>query len=154
MFDLQAFERAEFKPRTRRVEVEALAPFFPEGTKPEWEVRGLTSAELNRTLEAEKRQSSVEAIVKALAANGNQVQALREAIGLTSGTPGEIAKRLEMLAIASVAPKIELPLAVKLAENFPIEFFRLTNAITDLTGQGAEATDLGKPAAASQPTPA
>jgi len=32
--------------------------------------------------------------------------------------------------------------AVKLAETFPTVFYQLTNAITNLTGQGAE---VGKP---------
>lgn len=153
-FDATRFEAARFEPRRRKVEVPALAAFFGEGEPAEWEVRGLSSVELNRAMEAGKRQGSVEAIVKALAANGNQVQAVRAALGLSQDTPGEIAKRLEMLTMASVAPAIEMTVAVKLAETFPIEFFTLTNAITELTGQGAEAADLGKPEAVSQPTPA
>jgi hypothetical protein len=48
---------------------------------------------------------------------------------------------------------VDLSAAVKLAEAFPIEFFTVTNTITELTGQGAEAADLGKPEAASQTTP-
>lgn len=152
-FDIAAFERARFAPRQQRVAVPALAAFFGADEKPEWEVRGLSAIELNRCLEAGKRQGSVEAIVKALATSGNQVQAVRQALGLTADTPGEIAKRLEMLTIASVAPVVDLSAAVKLAEAFPIEFFTLTNTITELTGQGAEAADLGKPEAASQTTP-
>jgi hypothetical protein len=79
------------------------------------------------------------------------VQAIRAAIVLTGDTPGEIAKRVEMLVTGSVTPKIEHATAAKLAENFPIEFLMLTNAITELTGMGF---DMGKPAAASLPTPA
>jgi hypothetical protein len=70
-------------------------------------------------------------------------------LGLIKDTPGEIAKRLEMLVMGSVAPAVSLPVAVKLAEAFPIEFLQLTNEISDLTGRGA---DLVKPQAASQPT--
>ena len=47
--------------------------------------------------------------------------------------------------------KLPLLAAVKLAENFPIEFLSLTNEISELTGQGSE---LVKPPAASQPTTA
>jgi hypothetical protein len=150
-FDPERFERAKFAPRQQAVEVEALAAFFDEGEKPEWIVRGLSSIELHRAMEASRRQQGVESIVKAIAAGGDQAQAVRRALGLTSDTPGEIAKRLEMLVMGSVAPKIELPAAVKLAESFPIEFLSLTNAISELTGKGA---DLVKPAAASQPTTA
>ena len=47
--------------------------------------------------------------------------------------------------MGSVAPAVSLPVAVKLAEAFPIEFLQLTNEISDLTGRGA---DLVKPQAA------
>jgi hypothetical protein len=148
-FDMQRFEAAKFEPRTRTIAVDALSAFFDEGESATWQVRGLSSNELHRALEAGKRQSSVESIVKAIVTNADQANAIRQAIGLTTDTPGEIAKRLEMLCAGSVAPKIELPAAVKLAEAFPIEFLQLTNAISELTGQGY---DMGKPAAASQPT--
>lgn len=147
-FDVDKFDRAELKPRTEVVEVEALAAFFGD-EPPQWTVRGLSATELHRAMEAGKRQSSVEAIVKAIASGGDQAQAVRKALGLSADTPGEIAKRLEMLVMGSVSPKVELPTAVKLAEAFPIEFLSLTNRITELTGKGA---DLVKPEAASQPT--
>ena len=150
-FDLERFERAKFEPRRKTVSVESLADFFPEGEAPEWQVRGLTANELHRAMEASRRQGSMEAIVKAMASNAEQVATMRKALGLSSDTPGEIAKRLEMLVMGSVAPTIELPAAVKLAEAFPVEFLSLSNEITELTGKGAE---MGKPAAVSQPTPA
>lgn len=146
MFDLNRFERAKFESKKARVAVEALAPFFDEGEAPEWEVRGLTASELHMALEAEKRQGSIDAIVKAIATKADQAQAIRQALGIAGDTPGEIAKRLEILVAGSVSPKIELSAAVKLAEAFPIEFLMLTNKISELTGQGA---DLVKPIAAS-----
>jgi hypothetical protein len=148
-FDMQRFEAAKFTPRRRTLTVEALARFFDEGEAPQWEVRGLSANELHRALEAGKRQNSVESIVKAIVTNADQAAAIRQAIGLTTETPGEVAKRLEMLCAGSVSPKIELPAAVKLAEAFPIEFLQLTNAISELTGLGY---DMGKPEAASPPT--
>lgn len=148
-FQADKFERAKFEPRRKSVPVEALAAFFDEGEVPVWEVRGLSANELYRAQEAGKRQFSVEAIVKAISTSGDQAAAVRKAIGLTADTPGEIAKRLEMLAMGSVAPAIELPTAVKLAEAFPIEFLTLTNEITELTGKGF---DMVKPEAASQAT--
>jgi len=148
-FDAERFERAKFAPRTRVLDVESLAQFFGEGEAPTWTVRGLTSNELHAAMEASVRQRGVEAVVKAIANGADQTQAVREALGLSTKTPGEIAKRLEMLVMGSVAPAVSLPVAVKLAEAFPIEFLQLTNEISDLTGRGA---DLVKPQAASQPT--
>jgi hypothetical protein len=148
-FNADKFERAKFEPRRERIPVPALADFFDDGEPPEWEVRGLTSVELHKAIEAKNRQGSIESIVKAIAANQDQAGAVRKALGLSKDTPGEIAKRLEMLTLGSVAPAISLPVAVKLAEAFPIEFLTLTNEISELTGKGAE---MVKPPAASQPT--
>lgn len=148
-FNAEKFERSKFEARRAKVPVPALSDFFDEGETPEWEVRGLSAVELHKAMEAGKRQGSIEAIVKAIAANQDQAGAVRKALGLTKDTPGEIAKRLEMLVMGSVAPAVSLPVAVKLAEAFPIEFLQLTNEISVLTGRGA---DLVKPQAASQPT--
>lgn len=150
-FNAGKFERASFEARRARVPVSALAQFFDEGETPEWEVRGLSATELHRAIEAGRRQGSIDSIVKAIAANGDQASAVRRALGLSKDVPGEIAKRLEMLVLGSVAPAVTLPQAVKLAEAFPVEFLSLTNEITDLTGKGF---DLVKPPAASHPTPA
>lgn len=149
-FNADKFERASFEARRTRVPVSALAQFFDEGEKPEWEVRGLSATELHKAIEAGRRQGSIDSIVKAIAANGDQASAVRKALGLSKDVPGEIAKRLEMLVLGSVSPAVTLPQAVKLAEAFPVDFLSLTNEITDLTGQGF---DLVKPPAASHPTP-
>lgn len=148
-FAADRFEAARFEARRAVVPVPALAAFFDEGETPEWEVRGLTATELHRAMDAGQRQSSIESIVRAIAAKGDQAEAVRKALGLSKDTPGEIAKRLEMLVCGSVRPAITLPVAVRLAEAFPIEFLHLTNEITNLTGKGAE---LVKPEAVSQPT--
>ncbi len=150
-FAADAFERAQFVARSARVPVPALAAFFGEGEAAEFEVRGLSAVELHRAMDAGARQSSIESIVKAIAKSGDQAEAIRKALGLSKDTPGEIAKRLELLVAGSVAPALTLPQAVKLAEKFPVEFLSLTNTITELTGQGA---DLVKPPAASQTIPA
>ena len=145
-FDLAKFERAEFKPRTSKVSVPALADFFDDGEEPEWEVRQLSATELYNAMEAKSRRSGLEAVVAAIASSGSVGDAVRAAIGLTKDAPGEIVKRMEMLVTGSVKPKIELPVAVKMAEKFPIEFMQITNEITVLTGKGSE---LVKPEAAS-----
>lgn len=136
-FSPDKFERAEFEPRTKRVAVPALADFFDD-EEPVWEVRGLTSNELYKAFAAEKSQTSVDKVLQSIADGNEQVAALRKAMGLEKGTQGEVAKRLEMLVAGSVSPEIKLPLAVKLAENYPIEFTELTRVISELTGQGYE----------------
>lgn len=146
-FDLGKFQAAEFRPRTQRVPVPALAAFFAEGEEAVWEVRGLTAAELNRAMEAKHRQSQLQSVVDAIASAGDAANAIRRALGLSGDTPAEIVKRIEMLHMGSVQPAITQEVAVKLGETFPIEFLTLTSAITDLTGQGF---DLVKPLAASQ----
>lgn len=146
-FQLQRFMDSKLEPRRAKIAVEALAAFFDEGEPAVWEVRGLNSVELHRALEAGKRQANVEQIVAAIAAKGDVAQAVRKALGLTDDTPGEIAKRLEMLVLGSVQPQIDLQLAVRLSEAYPIEFLMLTNEISELTGKGF---DVVKPAAASE----
>lgn len=136
-FDADRFESTEFVARTKRVAVPALADFF-DGDDCQWEVRGLSSNELHKAISAGNTNKSIEKILEALTESGDQVTALRKAIGLERGTPGEVAKRLEMLTAGSVDPVITLSQGVKLAESFPIEFMTLTNAITKLTGMGFE----------------
>lgn len=137
MFDLDGFENAQFHRQTKRVRVEALAPFFAEDAEPEFEVRGLTSDELHKSMDAGSTAKTLGAVVDAISANKEQVQKVREAIGLVGDTPAEVRKRIEMLVHGSVVPKLSHRSAAKLAENFPIEFMQLTNQITELTGLGA-----------------
>jgi hypothetical protein len=148
-FNAQGFQDTQFEPRRKKVPLPALARWF-DGA-PLWEVRGLNADELHRAIDASKKQANVEAIVRAITASGDKAEAVRKAIGLTAGSSAEVVKRLEMLVLASVEPKIDHATAAKLAETFPIEFFTLTNVITELTGLGF---DLAKPAAASPMTPA
>jgi hypothetical protein len=148
-FDMAAFERADFRPRTERIDVPELAEFFGPDEPAQWEVRHLTASEIQRATDAKQRQATVRTIVDAIASAGEQAAGIRKFLGISNDTPGEIAKRLEMLVAGSVSPRIELQQAVKLAEAYPIVFLTLTNRILELTGKGA---DLVKPAAASQKT--
>jgi hypothetical protein len=145
-FNTEAFERAQFEPRKESVSVPALADFF-DSAPYEWVVRGLTGNELNRALEAGQIHRDLGKVVDAIGQSGAQVEEIRRAIGLSSKTtPGEVAKRIEMLTAGSVEPAITMPVAAKMAETFPIEFMQITNVISKLTGQGGQ---LVKPEAAS-----
>lgn len=152
-FNADKFTQAAFRPRTATLDLPALAPFFDDGEPPQWTVRGLTAAEFARSQDAEKRNSSIDMLMGALAAaqsKGEAVDAARKALGLTNAnTPGEVAKRLEMLVAGSVAPVVTMETAVRFSETFAIDFYLVTNKIVELTGQGF---DLPKPGAASQTT--
>ena len=149
-FDTDGFHRAAFEPRTETVEIPALAEFFGDGEKPEITVRGLTATELHVAMEAGARNKAIDTVVKAIATQKGQIDGIRQALGLSADTPGEIAKRIEMLVSGSVSPKLDLESVKKLAQVCPVEFYDLTNKITALTGQGSSRV---KPPPSSQPTP-
>lgn len=135
-FNTRNFLNAQFEQRTNSLKLPALATWF-DGD-PVWVVRGLTSSELAKTLDAANRQKSIDAIIKSIAQNENMIDELRQTLGISDDTPQDIIKRLEQLTVASVEPKIDFSVAVKLAETFPIEFYQLTNAIVMLTGMGMD----------------
>lgn len=152
-FNADKFTSAAFRPRTETLDLPALAPFFDAGEPPQWTVRGLTAAEFARAQDAEKRNSSIDMLIGALSATQGKAEAVdaaRKALGLThANTPGEVAKRLEMLVAGSVAPVVTMETAVRFSETLAIDFYLVTNKIVELTGQGF---DLGKPDAASPQT--
>lgn len=142
-FDTREFIRTKFEPRTAAVRVPSLAPWFGENDEPLWTVRGQTASEIARVQDETSRQKNLDAIVQALSSNQDKIAELREAIGVdTVDVPVEIARRLTQLVTCSVEPVIDRPLAVKLAETFPIEFYQITNKIVELTGLGM---DVKKP---------
>jgi hypothetical protein len=151
-FNASKFEQAQLVARTEKVSVPGLAAFFDEGEEPIWVVRGLTAGELYHAAEAKARQTDTSNLLSALSNSSDAVEAMRKVLGLTKDTPGEIVKRLEMLVLGSVVPKIELAVAVKLGEKFPVEFMQLTNEIVTLTGKGAEVASVGKPESGSKKT--
>jgi hypothetical protein len=55
---------------------------------------------------------------------------------LSDDVPGEVVKRIEMLVMGCISPKLTHAVVVKISEICPIEFFDITNRITVLTGQG------------------
>ncbi len=143
--DLNKFINASLSAREADVAVPALADFFDDGEKPVWRVRGLTAAELARSREATDKGESIKKLVEAMAGDGDKAEAIRESLGLSSEeVPTDVSRRIEMLVAGSVKPEIpeeQRDVAVKMAENFPVTFYELTNKVQELTGDGAE---LGK----------
>lgn len=146
-FDADKFASAAFKRREEDVPVKDLAAWFKgakEGEVPVWRVRGLTGEELARVNEAQARNRNKSAIIEALSSDKQEkmTDAIKELIGTGNSVPDDLARRIEMLTIGSVAPECTHQVAVKLAEAFPVEFYELTTKITQLTGLGSEP---GKP---------
>jgi hypothetical protein len=157
-FDAAKFSRLSLSPRTARVHLPALAGFFEKGEKPEFEVRGLEGVELSRCHDAVRTNRDIAELAGQILAgdSADKVTAIREAMGIGERVPDEIAKRVEMLVIGSVEPKLDREAALKLCKALPIEFYQLTNEITRLTGEGArlgESTGSGASRPSKQPVP-
>lgn len=137
-FDSKKFLKTKFTPRTEDVPVPDLQPFFPEGAKAVWKVRGLTGQEIGRASEAADRNKTIGAIMEGLTAEAakDKVEAVKNLLGIGGNTPADIAKRLEHMTVGSVDPPCTLDLAVRVCETFPIEFYQITNKIMELTGRG------------------
>ncbi|MFA5922314.1 MAG: hypothetical protein WC856_13645 [Methylococcaceae bacterium] len=146
-FDSKKFMAAQFEPRTGQIEVPGLADWFDKSEPPVWTVRGQTANEVAMALEAGSKHKNIDAIIKAITANEDQVNELKKAIGVNKDTPGEIVKRLEQLVQCSIEPEITLDVAVKMGETRPIEFYQLTNEILRLTAMGM---DIKKPKASGK----
>jgi len=137
-FDTKRFKTAKLEAREGLVKVPSLQAFFPEGEEPVWKIRGLTGVELGRVNEAAERYRNIGAILKGLISSGaaEKASSIKQLVGMGDDTPADIVKRMDMLVVASVSPEVDEDLAVRLCEKFPVEFFDITNQITQLTGQG------------------
>jgi hypothetical protein len=148
-FNSQKFMAAQFEPRTAQVDMPGLVDWFDEGEPPVWVIRGQTANEVALAMDATAKHKNIDAIIKAIAANHDQIGELKKAIGIEKDTPVEVVKRLEQLVQCSVDPVITLDVAVKLGEARPVEFYQLTNEILRLTGLGM---DIKKPKASGVAT--
>lgn len=137
-FDSNKFQNEQFTDRTQMIKVPDLQAFFD--ADPVWTVRGMTGSELARVNEASEKVAKLVAIAEGLAAPEDKktTEAIRDLLGMSRDVPADLVKRLEMLIIASVEPRVDRQTAVKLAESYPIEFYSLTGAILKLTGQGRQ----------------
>lgn len=143
-FDCNKFIKQGYSARERAVPVPDLESYFEKDEEATWVVRGLTGNELAKCNEASENRKQLADAVDALASGNAKevIEHLKITMGMGDDVPADIIRRMSMLEFASVSPQITLEVAVKLNENHPIEFFQITNAITELTGAGAI---LGKP---------
>src|SRR6056297_4315121 len=139
-FDIKAFQKTKFEDRTAKVQVPDLKDWFAEGDEPVFIVRGLTAEELARCNEAVQKNKNISFVVEALHSSNQhkKVQAMREVLGVSESVPDDLAKRLEQFTLGTVDPDLDHEMAVKFAENYPVEFYQATNKIMELTGQGRQ----------------
>lgn len=138
-FDAERFNAAPSTLRTARYRIEALREFFG-GEDPVFELRQLTGEELAVCHEAAKTNRDVTEIISGLMSGDSKekVQSVLAAIGRGSHqVPDEHAKRIEMLILGSVEPKLDRTTVVRIGKLFPVDFMVLTNMISGLSGQGA-----------------
>ncbi len=137
-FDIEKFQAETFKARESEVAVPELVPFFGEGEKAIWRVRGLTGSEVARVKDSVHRAKDVEGLVTKLAGTmRDKVDAVIEAFGLSAGDESDdYVRRLTVLELGSIEPKIKRENAVRVADVAPMLFYRLTDEIYMLTGRG------------------
>jgi len=137
-FDANKFMAQSYTLNTKDIPVPTLKPFFTKKTPAIFKVRGLSGVELAQVHDAVNVNKGIKEIVEKIVSPliGERVKAIQEAIGITTKTPDEIVRRLEMLVKGSLNPAISLDVAVKICETYPIEFYDITNEISKLTGQG------------------
>lgn len=139
MFDFEKFDNAQFTFVSKKIKVPELKSFFDENEKPEWEIRGLTGHELAIVNEAAETASKTRAIIEAVGAGTPEAikKGLQTMLNKNDeATPEDMARRHKMLEFGSV-PACPEHIAVKLSHNKPTVFYRLTNEIIRLTGDGA-----------------
>jgi len=132
----------QFKDRTKDVSVPELSKFFKKGTKKKdmvWTVKNLGANEIAKANEALKNSQDLGSLLSSLASNNSseKVDAIKQAMGLSDDVPGEVIRRMTLLTCGSVKPECSHELAVKLSTVHSTVFYRLTNEILSLTGEGS-----------------
>ena len=140
MFDVKRFMSARFVPREEDVPVPDMREYFGEDEKPVWRVKGLAGQELGLANASAERNRNIEAVLEGIvsAVSAKKAEAVRKLVGDRKDVPDDIAKRLEMFVLGSVAPEADMELALKICRVFPVEFYSITNTISKLTGMGHE----------------
>lgn len=136
MFNSKEFIKTKMDHRVDQVPVDELIDFF-DGD-PIWSVRGLSHQEIALTDEHLSNSKHISKLIQALANDADKSDLIKHVIGREDGTPKETARRISMLTLGSVDPKIEMDIAAKLAKHHPTVFLKLTNKILELTGLGSE----------------
>jgi hypothetical protein len=142
--DYKGFMRAKFIPRTAFIEVPEIAEWFGKDQAPGFMVRGLSGDELAiSNLEATKdivdlSQKLLSGVVDSMS---DALKVLFDAH--TDEIPSVMAKNFHLFMFGLLTPDIpegeRLEFAEKFSKRLPVDFLRVTNKITELTGMGQTA---------------
>lgn len=138
-FNKEKFLSSNLVAREMEVDVPDLKDWFDDGEKPVWKIKGLSGYELGRAEEAAQKNLKIRDIIEGILSQSSKkrVDAVKELAGVAEDrVPQDIAKRMEMLILGSIDPQCDYQLAGRICKDFPIEFYDITNKISQLTGQG------------------
>lgn len=136
-FNLKKFDNAKLEPRTESVAVPELAEYFDGDGDPIWTVRGLDGQEVYHVRSAFDRDRMIARVVERFAGTTkDKLDGIEELFGIGNEVNEEASKRIELLLLGSVSPKLDRPAAVKLLKSFPTTAGQLTDTILKLTGFG------------------
>lgn len=140
-FDFDKFDAAQFTFPTKKIPVPELKSFFPEDAVPVWEVKGLTGHELAIVNQAVETGDKIQAFISALK-TGKKAE-LKKGFETfldknDDVTPADLVRRHKMLELGSV-PACPEHISVKLAHFKTTTFWKITNEIITMTGEGADA---------------
>ena len=138
-FDTNKFRQTEFIPREEKVKVLGLKEFFDDDEEPTFTIRGLTGYEVGFCNEARDRNKNVNKLLTGLVSSSTTevIETVKKAIGVGLSVTDDVARRIEMLKLASVDPVLDHELVKKLCEDHAVIFWDLTNKVLELTGLGA-----------------
>jgi hypothetical protein len=149
-FNVAAFEKATFEPRKREVSLKdtPLAGFFPKGEEPVIVVKGLTATENAIANNFKAKDTNVAAMVEALVSamtTREKAEELKKAIGFNDeDTPQDVAKRMELIRLGAVEPRLDYSAIAKMGEVSVAIFYKLSNTVMELTALGHEQVKRGR----------
>ncbi len=137
-FDLTRFLRDDLRPRTVTVRVPEMKSWFGPDDDPAFVIRGLTGEEFYSVREAVQKRADFSAIAsRILSGAGDAIaDALDEFYG---AVPDEFARRVEVLILGCVEPKLDRRAAMRIFKHFPTTAHTIADAILRATGEGSVA---------------
>lgn len=142
-FDIEKFRQAQFESRTKEIQAEALKVFFGKDEKPVFKIRNLTAEELAKVRDSVQRKKDIDSVVNLLASQGAKSKAdgIKKALGWDDH-PDDFVRRLTIMEIGTVDPRLERDVCVKISEVNSMLFQKITDEIMLLSGEGQK---LGEP---------
>ena len=96
-FNASAFGKAKYETRTADVRLSHLAHYFDDGDDPIFTVRGLSYSELAAADAAVEKSRAIDVMARAISVEESAVHAVREILGVHSGHPEQMVRRIHFL---------------------------------------------------------